>query len=39
MPDSSGFPMLMKTEDVANSIMKAIERKRHVCIIDGRWCI
>ena len=39
LPDSSHFPMLMKTEDVANSIMKAIERKRHVCIIDGRWCV
>ena len=39
LSDSSHFPMLMKTENVAKSIMKAIEKKRHVSVIDGRWRI
>ena len=36
---SSNLPMLMTTENVAKSIMKAIESKQHVCVIDGRWRI
>lgn len=29
--------MLMKTEDVARSIVRAIRQQKHVCIIDWRW--
>ena len=34
---SSHFPMLMNAEKVAKSIMKAIDKRRHICIIDCRW--
>ena len=34
---SSHFPMLMNAEKVAKSIMKAIDKRRHICIIDWRW--
>lgn len=36
---SEHFPMLMTTEQVARSIMKAIRHHRHVCTIDTRWRI
>ena len=39
LTDSEHFPMLMTTEQVASSIMKAIRQRRHVCIIDTRWRI
>ena len=39
LTDSEHFPMLMTTEQVARSIMKAIRHRRHVCIIDTRWRI
>ncbi len=39
LTDSEHFPMLMTTEQVARSIMKAIRHHRHVCIIDTRWRI
>ena len=39
LTDSENFPMLMTTEQVARSIMKAIRHRRHVCIIDTRWRI
>lgn len=39
LTDSEHFPMLMTTEQVARSIMKAIKHRRHVCIIDTRWRI
>ena len=31
------YPMLMKPETVAKDIVKAVERKRHICIIDWKW--
>lgn len=34
---TSRLPMLMTTEKVAHSIIKAINGHRHVCIIDSRW--
>lgn len=36
---SSRLPMLMNAENVAKSIMKAIDKKRHISVIDWRWCI
>lgn len=34
---TSHLPMLMTTEKVARSIIKAINSRRHVCVIDTRW--
>lgn len=31
------YPFLMKTEKVAAKIVTAIENKKHVCVIDGKW--
>ena len=39
LTDSEHFPVLMTTEQVARSIMKAIRHRRHVCIINTRWRI
>ena len=36
---TSNLPMLMTTEKVARSIIKAINKRRHICIIDCRWRI
>ena len=36
---TSHLPMLMSTEKVARSIIKAINHHRHICVIDTRWCI
>lgn len=36
---TSHLPMLMSTEKVARSIIKAINHRRHICVIDTRWCI
>ena len=36
---TSHLPMLMTTEKVARSIIKAIKHRRHICVIDTRWCI
>ena len=36
---SNRLPMLMNAENVAKSIMKAIDKKRHISVIDWRWCI
>lgn len=33
------LPMLMTTEKVAQSIIKAINNRRHICVIDIRWCL
>ena len=33
------LPMLMTTEKVARSIIKAINNRRHICVIDTRWCL
>ena len=33
------YPMLLKTDDVARTIIKAINHRRHVVIIDWRWCV
>ncbi len=37
LDNTSHFPMLMRTDKVALHILKAIEKQRHVCIIDCRW--
>ena len=37
--DNKHYPMLMKTEDVARSIVKALYSKRRVAIIDWRYRI
>ena len=36
---TSHLPMLMTTEKVARSILKAINSRQHICIIDTRWCV
>ena len=36
---TSHLPMLMSTEKVARSIIKAINHRRHICVIDTRWCL
>jgi oxidoreductase, short chain dehydrogenase/reductase family protein len=36
---SSRLPMLMTTEKVARSILKAVDNRRHVCVIDTRWAV
>lgn len=36
---TSHLPMLMTTEKVAQNIIKAINNRRHICVIDTRWCI
>ena len=36
---TSHLPMLMTTENVAHSIVKAINSRRHICVIDTRWRI
>lgn len=36
---SSRLPMLMTTEKVARSILKAVNSRRHVCVIDTRWAV
>lgn len=36
---TSHLPMLMSTEKVARSIIKVINNRRHICVIDTRWCI
>ena len=33
------YPMLMTAETVARSIVKAIRKRKHVCVIDTRWHI
>ena len=35
--DGRGYPMLMDAGMVARHIVRAIERKSHVCIIDWRY--
>ena len=37
--DGKQYPMLLKKEDVAYEIVKAIHRKEHVRVIDWRWRI
>ena len=34
---SHHYPMLMKPEPVAKTIVKAVKKKKHVCVIDWRW--
>lgn len=36
---TSHLPMLMTTEKVSRSILKAINSRRHICVIDSRWCV
>lgn len=33
------YPMLMTAETVAQDIVKAIRKRKHICVIDTRWCI
>lgn len=35
--DGKGYPMLMDVESVARHILRAIEKRRHVCVIDRRY--
>ena len=35
--DGKNYPMLLHKEDVAHEIMEAINKKRHVRVIDWRW--
>ena len=35
--DGKGYPMLMDVDSVARQIVSAIEKKKHVCIIDRRY--
>ncbi len=37
--DSPKYPMLLKPEKVAKEIVKAINQRRHVWVIDWRWRI
>lgn len=37
--DGNHYPMLLKKEDVAKEIVKAIHQKDHVRVIDWRWRI
>lgn len=37
--ETTHFPMLMKTKEVAKSILRAIEKQRHCYIVDWRWHI
>jgi short-subunit dehydrogenase len=37
--DGNHYPLLMKPEHVAGIIMRAIRKKKHVCVIDWRWNI
>ena len=34
---SHHYPMLMKPEPVAKAIVKAVKKKKHICVIDWRW--
>ena len=33
------FPMMLRPQQVAKEMVEAIERRRHVCVIDWRWRI
>ena len=35
--DGNSYPLMLKTEDVARQAVRAIERKRHIQVIDWRW--
>ena len=35
--ESHSYPLLMKTQPVARAIVKALYKKKHVIVIDGRW--
>jgi short-subunit dehydrogenase len=35
--ESHSYPLLMKTQPVARAIVKALYKKKHVVVIDGRW--
>lgn len=37
--DGNRYPLMMKVEPVAKEIVKAIENKRHVKVINRRWSI
>ena len=35
--DGQSYPMLMEPRLVARAIVRAIDRRRHVCVIDWRY--
>lgn len=37
--DGNSYPILLRPETVAKDIVKAIERKKHIRVIDWRWRI
>lgn len=37
--DGNHYPMLLKADDVARKALRAIEKRRHVAVIDWRWRI
>ena len=37
--DGNHYPILLRPEAVAKDIVKAIERKKHIRVIDWRWRI
>ena len=37
--DGKTYPMLLRKEDVAREMMKAIRHREHIRVIDWRWRI
>ena len=37
--DGNHYPLMLKADDVARKAIRAIERRRHVAVIDWRWRI
>jgi len=37
--DSPGYPLLMSADSVAKQCVRAVRRRKHVAVIDGRWRI
>lgn len=37
--DKVRYPMMMQPADVANAIVKGIEKNRHILVIDWRYCL
>ncbi|MBR4389983.1 MAG: SDR family NAD(P)-dependent oxidoreductase [Prevotella sp.] len=37
--DGNHYPLMLKAEDVARKAIRAIERRRHVVVIDWRWSV
>lgn len=37
--DGNAYPMMLRTEEVARQAIRAIDRRRHIQVIDWRWRI